>query len=78
MEENIEAENKGDDIPDSEDCQARAHTHWDDGITHCLVEHPVCNFSLRFGGLVLCRHPQRKEIVERTKAMVKALEAPAS
>ena len=58
------------DLPDGENCQAKNHGSWDDELVDCLIEHPLCNFSLNFGGLLLCQHPRRKEIVERTQAML--------
>ena len=71
MEENVEAKDKDDGLPDSENCRAKGHTNSDYELVHCLVEHPLCNFALLFGSnLMLCRHPRRKEIVERTKAML--------
>jgi hypothetical protein len=59
-----------DNLPDSENCQAKSHDNWNSDLVDCLIEHPLCSFSLNFGGLILCQHPRRKEIVERTKAML--------
>lgn len=71
MEENVEAKDTEDGLPDSESCRAREHNSLDYELVDCLMEYPLCNFVLRFGtNLMLCRHPRRKEIVERTKAML--------
>ena len=70
MEENVEAEDKNDGLPDGENCRAREFTSLDYELVDCLIEHPLCNFALHFGYGILCRHPRRKEIVERTKAML--------
>ena len=70
MEENIEVNDKNDGLPDSENCRAKQLTSLDYELVDCLVKHPLCNFALHFGSGLLCRHPQRKEIVERTKAML--------
>ena len=70
MVEKDEAKDKDDGLPDSENCQAKGFSSYDYELAHCLVEHPLCNFSLNFGSLLLCRHPRRKEIIERTKAML--------
>jgi hypothetical protein len=70
MEENIEVK-KDDGLPDSENCRAREHANFNYELVDCLIEHPLCDFALLFGSnLMLCRHPRRKEIVERTKAML--------
>ena len=60
------------DLPDGENCRAKNHdNNWSSGeLVDCLIEHPLCKFSLNFGGLLLCQHPRRKEIVERTQAML--------
>jgi hypothetical protein len=70
MEENVEAKDKDDGLPDSENCRAKGFSSSDYELVNCLVEHPLCNFALHFGSGLLCRHPRRKEIVERTKAML--------
>ena len=70
MKENVEAKDKDDGLPDSENCRAREFTSLDYELVDCLIEHPLCNFALHFGSSFLCRHPRRKEIVERTKAML--------
>ena len=56
-------------LPDSENCRAKRVVDRDYSLVDCLIEHPLCKFALYFGSGVLCRHPRRKEIVERTKAM---------
>ncbi len=68
MEENDEV--KGDGLPDSDNCRAKGFTSLGYELVDCLIEHPLCDFVLHFGSGLLCRHPQRKEIVERTKAML--------
>jgi len=68
MSENVEAKDNG--LPDSENCRAKQLTSLDYELMDCLIEHPLCNFKLHFGSGLLCRHPRRKEIVERTKAML--------
>jgi len=71
MPENIESKDKDDGLPDSENCRAKQLSSWDYELVNCLVEHPLCNFALHFGSsLLLFHHPRRKEIVERTKAML--------
>ena len=71
MEENDGVKDKDDGLPDSENCRAKGFTSLDYELVNCLVEHPLCDFALHFGsGLLLCRHPRRKEIIKRTKAML--------
>jgi len=46
-------------------CRAR-QIH--DDLVECLVEQAVeCKYALRYGFGWFCRHPQRHEIVSRTK-----------
>ncbi len=71
MPENNVVTQKDGGLPNSENCRARNHDSWNDGLVDCLIENPLCNFSLNFGGLPLCLHPRRKEIVERTKSDIK-------
>lgn len=64
--------NKTDDegaLPDSETCRAKQTTCLDYELVNCLIERPTCKFALSFGYGYFCRHPHRKEIVERTKAL---------
>lgn len=71
MPENNEATQKDDGLPDSEICRAKNHGSRNAELVVCLIEHPLCNFSLLFGSsLLLCQHPRRKEIIERTKAIL--------
>jgi hypothetical protein len=60
---------KSDEIELPENCQPKATSSIDYEIVDCLAEHPACNFALHFGYGMLCRHPRRKEIVEKFKAM---------
>jgi hypothetical protein len=69
MPENTESKDKDASLPDSENCRAKRVVDWDYSLVDCLIENPLCKFALYFGSGVLCRHPRRKEIVERTKAM---------
>jgi hypothetical protein len=56
-----------DKLPDVENCRARKVTNGYE-LVDCLIKHPLCEFALAFGYGYFCRHPHRKEIVERTKA----------
>ena len=69
MMEDNEATERDAGLPDSENCRAKRVVDWDYSLVDCLIEHPLCKFALYFGSGVLCRHPRRKGIVERTKAM---------
>ena len=60
-----------DELPDLENCKAEQFSEWDYELVECLVENPTCNAALHFGYGFLCRHPQRKEIIEKLKAMKK-------
>lgn len=54
-------------LPDPAVCRAKEAGFGD--YTDCLMLHPVqCPYSLSFGDGFLCRHPQRREIVQRTAA----------
>ena len=70
MEENDKAKDKDDGLPDSDNCQAKGFTSLDYELVNCLIEHPLCDFALHYGSGLLCRHPRRKEIIKRTKAML--------
>ncbi len=52
-----------------ENCTPKSNSSFDYEIVECLSEHPLCNFALHFGYGLLCRHPQRKEIIEKLNAM---------
>jgi hypothetical protein len=53
--------------PDFDNCRARSLGFSD--IVFCLKEDPRnCIYSLRFDTSFFCIHPQRLEIVARTKA----------
>jgi hypothetical protein len=72
-----ENSNNADNLPDIEKCSVKLVV--DDpnfSVVECLVDHPLCNYmslSLAFGdNLVLCRHPRRKEIIEKMQASVNA------
>jgi hypothetical protein len=56
-------------LPDVENCRAKRVTY-DYELVDCLIEHPLCEFALAFGYGYFCRHPRRKEIVERTAALL--------
>lgn len=62
-----------DKLPDMEHCRAR-NRDYDYELVDCLIEHPLCEFALAFGYGYFCRHPRRKEIVERTKAALNGSE----
>ena len=53
MEENVEAKDKDDGLPDSENCRAREHSSWNYELVHYLIEHPLCDFALHFGSIDL-------------------------
>lgn len=52
-----------------ENCAPKPRSSFDYELVECLSEHPLCNFVLHFGYGFLCRHPQRKEIIEKLNAM---------
>lgn len=64
------SEQDSDKLPDMESCRAKKVTD-DYELVDCLIEHPLCKFALAFGYGYFCRHPRRREIVERTKAAMK-------
>ena len=54
-------------LPDPAICRARDIKLPD--YADCLVDDPCsCRYALNFGDVFLCRSPERKEIVARTKA----------
>lgn len=57
------------DLTSIENCSAKQMVDdWDYEVVECLVAHPLCDYRLEFGyKLLLCRHPKRKEIVEKTQ-----------
>jgi len=65
-----EDENVSDNLPDIEKCRARQVTDGQDyEVVECLVDHPVCKHMLMFGyNLSLCRHPRRREIINKTQS----------
>jgi len=55
--------------PDIEQCKATLIIgNHDAALVSCLVESPFCQYSLGFGFRILCRHPKRMEIVQKTAA----------
>lgn len=56
-------------FPDIVNCKPRQFNSWDYDLVECLAEHPTCHASLRFGSAFLCRHPQRKEIIQKLNAV---------
>ena len=55
------------DLP--ENCQPKPFSSLDYELVECLADHPLCNFALSFSYGFLCRHPQRKEIIQKLQAM---------
>ncbi|GEM_PF-2135739 len=56
-------------LPDPAICRAKAGVP---NYPECLVDDPAhCDYSLGFGGIYFCRHPQRQEIVAKTVAGTK-------
>ena len=54
-------------LPDPAICRARYSRFGD--YADCLVDAPYdCRYALGFGLRFLCRHPERGEIIARTKA----------
>jgi hypothetical protein len=54
-------------LPDPEIC--RADPLELEGFAGCLVQHPwTCAHFVSFGGGHYCRHPERDQIIARTKA----------
>ena len=46
-------------LPDTEICRTRYVVQSD--LSQCLVENPdACEFAIRFGSDVICRHPDRR------------------
>ncbi len=62
---------KLDDLDLPEKCDPKARSGTDYEIVDCLAEYPICSFALHFGYGLLCRHPQRKEIIQKNNAMKK-------
>lgn len=52
-----------------ENCRAKKLTGNQDEVVMCLMHCPLCDYAIAFGyNLLLCSHPKRMEIVEKTKA----------
>lgn len=52
-------------LPDNKDCRAKKVEAFD--LIECISNQKFCPFAFHFGyDLLLCRHPRRNEIVERT------------
>jgi len=53
--------------PKPELCRAKSLVG--DKVVECLVQpRPVCYYALGFGTILLCKNPERMEIVVRTQA----------